>query len=202
MHQHQNFPAISRNRSYQYVADTTNLKEEEKYPSVDANTSDYAPDNKASELAPFDIICNKFGESPTCFSPITFAKDSVTPLFDDKNQSNLITPMLLCSSTTKSQSSGDKLSITSSAFTHIMDNLSYGSNNHTIIVPTDMMESEGEDNEMAETEDLEWLETCSTEESQEHTGGTKPDKDDQDGQDNKKQCFAESFSTLITGEKN
>ncbi len=64
-----------------------------------------------------------------------------------------------------------------------------------------MMESEGEDNEMAETEDLERLETCTMEESQEHTGGTKPDKDDQDGQDNRKQCFAESFSTLITGEK-
>jgi hypothetical protein len=184
MYQHQNFLAISQIRSYQYVADTTNLKEEEKYPSVDANTSDYAPDNKASELAPFDIVCDKFGESPTCFSRITFAEDSVTPLFNDKNQSNLITPMLLCSSTTKSQSNGDKLSITSSAFTHIMDNLSYGSKNHTTIVPTDMMESEGEDNEMAETEDLERLETCATEESQEHTGGTKPDKDDQDGQDN------------------
>jgi hypothetical protein len=123
------------------------------------------------------------------------------PLFDDKIQSNLITPMLLRSSTTKSQSSGDKLSITSSAFTHIMDNSSYGSNNHTTIVPTDMMESEGEDNEMAETEDLERLETCATEESQEHTCGTKPDKDDQDGQDNKKQRIAESFSTLITGDK-
>jgi hypothetical protein len=200
MYQHQNFPAISQTRSYQYVADTTNLKEEEKDPSVDANTLDYAPDNKASELAPFDIVCNKFGESPTCFSPITFAEDSVTPLFDNKNQSNLITLMLLCSSTTKSQSSGDKLSITSSAFTHIMDNSSYGSNNHTTIVPTDMMESKGEDNEMAETEDLERLETCAMEESQEHTGGTKSDEDDQDGQDNKKQRFPESFSTLITGE--
>jgi hypothetical protein len=166
MYQHQNLPAISQTRSYQYVADTANLKEEEKDPSVDVNTSDYAPDNKASELAPFNIICNKFWESPTCFSPITFAKDSVTPLFDDKNQSNLITPMLLRSSTTKSQSSGDKLSITSLAFTHIMDNSSYGSNNHTRIAPTDMIESEGEDNEMAETADLEWLETCTTEESQ------------------------------------
>jgi hypothetical protein len=153
MYQHQNFPAISQTRSYQYVADTTNLKEEEKDPSVDANTPDYAHDNKARELAPFDIIWDKFGESPTWFSPITFAEDSVTPLFDDKNQFNLITPMLLRSSTTKSQSSGDKLSITSSASTHIMVNSLYGNNNHTTIVPTDMMESEGEDNEMAETED-------------------------------------------------
>ncbi len=35
----------------------------------------------------------------------------------------------------------------------------------------------------------------------EHTGGTKPDKDDQYEQDNKKQRFAESNSTLITGTK-
>ncbi len=82
-----------------------------------------------------------------------------------------------------------------------MDNSSYGSNKYTTIVPTDMMESEGEDNEMAETEDLEQLETCATEESQEHTVGTKLDKDDQDGQANKKQRCAESFSKLIKGEK-
>ncbi len=71
MYQHQNFPAIS-NQELPVCSDTTNLKEEEKDPSVDANTSDYAPDNKASELAPFDIVCDKFGQSPTCFSPITF----------------------------------------------------------------------------------------------------------------------------------
>ena len=65
-----------------------------------------------------------------------------------------------------------------------MDNLSYGSKNHTTIVPTEMMECKEEDDKIAETEDLEQLKTCAAEQSQEHTGGTKPDKDDQDGQDN------------------
>ena len=62
-----------------------------------------------------------------------------------------------------------------------------------------VMKTEGEDNKIEETEDLEWLETIAVEQSQEHTGGTKPDKDDQYEQDDKKQRFAESNFTLITG---
>ncbi len=82
-----------------------------------------------------------------------------------------------------------------------MENSSNGCNNHTTIVPTDMMKSEGEDKEMAETKDLERSDTCATEESQENAGGAKPDKDDQDGQDNKKQRFAEPYSMSRAGEK-
>ncbi len=64
-----------------------------------------------------------------------------------------------------------------------------------------VMKTEGEVDKIEETEDLERLETIALEQSQEHTGGTKPDKDDQYEQDNKKQRFAESNSTLITGTK-
>ncbi len=64
-----------------------------------------------------------------------------------------------------------------------------------------MMKSEGEDNKIDGTEYLEQFEVraLAVEQSQEHTRGTKPDKDDKYEQDNKKQCFAESNSTLITG---
>jgi hypothetical protein len=68
-----------------------------------------------------------------------------------------------------------------------------------INVSSNVMKTEGEDNKIEETEDLGWLETSAAEQSQEHTEGTKPDEDDQYEQDNKKQCFAESNSTLLTG---
>ena len=92
------------------------------------------------------------------------------------------------SSITKTGRSGDKSSMTGSSIASLMDVSSY------------MIKTEGDDNKIEETEDLERLEKAFTaEQSQEHTGGTKPDKDDQYEQDNKKQCFAESNSTLITG---
>jgi hypothetical protein len=59
-----------------------------------------------------------------------------------------------------------------------------------------MVQSEGENNEMAETVDLD----C-PEESHENAGGAKPDEDDQDGQDYKKQRSAEPYSMSRTGEK-
>jgi hypothetical protein len=66
-----------------------------------------------------------------------------------------------------------------------------------------MMKSEGEDNKIDGTEDLERFKVraFAAEQSPEHTStrGTKPDKDDKYEQDNKKQRFAESNSTLITG---
>jgi hypothetical protein len=104
-------------------------------------------------------------------------------------ESNLITPMMnRNSSITKTGRSGDKSSLTGSLIASLMDVSSY------------MMKTEGEDNKIEETKDLERLEKAfAAEQSQEHTGGTKPDKDYQYEQDKKKQCFADSKSTLITG---
>ena len=102
-------------------------------------------------------------------------------------ESNLITPMINQNSITKTGLSGDRTSMTGSLIASLMDVSSY------------VMKTEGEDNTIEETEDLERLETFTAEQSQEHTGGTKSDKDDQYEQDNKKQCFAESNSTLIAG---
>jgi hypothetical protein len=104
-------------------------------------------------------------------------------------ESNIITPMInRNSSITKTGWSGDKASMTGSSIASLMDVSSY------------MMKTEGEDDKIEETENLERLEKAVTaEQSHEHTGGTKPDKDDQYEQDNKKQHFAESNSTLITG---
>jgi hypothetical protein len=115
------------------------------------------------------------------------------PSVDDnsmQSESNLITPMInQNSSITKIGRSGDKSSMTGSLIASLMDVSSY------------MIQTEGEDNKIEETEDLERLEerAFAAEQSQEHTGGTKPDKDDQYEQDNKKQGFAESNSMLITG---
>jgi hypothetical protein len=107
-----------------------------------------------------------------------------------QSESNLITPIInQNSSITKTGQSGDKSSMTGSLIASLMDASSY------------MMKTEGEDNKIEETEDLERLEeeAFAAEQSQEHTRGTKPDEDYQYEQDNKKQCFAESNSTLITG---
>ena len=68
-----------------------------------------------------------------------------------QSESNLITPMLNQNSITKTERSGDKSSMTGSLIASLMDVSSY------------VMETEGEDNKIAETEDLERLETCSAE---------------------------------------
>ncbi len=205
MYHSQNFCYLSGASNYQDdVADTTDFCNEEIDFPVDANESTNTPDNKATDLAPFDTVCHTLRHSSNNFSVISSdifsIKDGVmTPplgkIYSGDNnsvqsESNLITPMInQNSSITKTRWSGDKSSMTGSSISCLMDASSY------------MMKSEGEDNKIDGTEDLERFEVraFAAEQSQEHTRGTKPDEDDNYEQDNKKQRFAESNSTLITG---
>ena len=58
MYHSQNFWDISGASIYQEnEADTADLCYNEIDPPVDANQSDNTPDNKATDLAPFDTVC-------------------------------------------------------------------------------------------------------------------------------------------------
>jgi hypothetical protein len=76
MYHPQNFCDISGARSYQKnVADTADFCYKEIDPPVDANTSVHTPDNKATDLAPFDTVCHTLRHSPNYFSEISSLED-------------------------------------------------------------------------------------------------------------------------------
>ena len=147
MYHFQNFCDVSGASIYQNdVADTADFCYKEIDPPVDENKSDDTPDNKATDLAPFDTVCHTLRHSPNYFLEISSSKDSngyMTPPLGkmssvDNNsmqsESNLITPMINGnSSITKTGRSGDKRSMTGSSIASLMDVSSY------------MMKTEGED---------------------------------------------------------
>ena len=176
--------------------------ESKKDPSVNAHKSDCTDEkhntDESSDLA--SLLCNnnrvdsEFGSQR--ISPLSELKSpGISPLtmigYNNKNQSNIITPQLLHSINSQLHSTDGKYSFASwtpdgntpwdaptlSYFPPlggIMHSTSSGNSNTT---KTAAIRGE-EDKEMAETKDLERSDACATEESQENAGGTKPDKDD------------------------
>ena len=197
MYHSQNFCGFSGASIYQDdVADTTDLCNKEIDPPVDAKESDNTPDNKATDLAPFDTFHHTSRQSSINSNNLSDLSSTgiMTPpqgyIYSDDNNSNslqneynLITPMInKNSSITKTGRSGDKSAMTGSSFSCFKDGSSCM-----------MKSSEGEDNKIERA--------FAAEQSQEHTIGTKPDEDDKYEQDNKKQRFAESNSSSITGSR-
>jgi hypothetical protein len=135
MYNSQNCCDISGASIYQDdVADTADFCYKEIAPLVDANKSDNTPDNKATDLAPFDTVCHTLRHSPNCFSEISSIEDGLmtpplgkTPSVDDnsvQSESILITPMInRNSSITKTGRSGDKSSMTGSLFGWMAENI-------------------------------------------------------------------------------
>jgi hypothetical protein len=176
MYHPQNYWDISGARSYQNnVADTADFCCKEIDPPVNANESTNTPDNKATDLAPFDNVRHTLRHSSINFSDISTDLFSIedgvmTPplgkIYSGNNnsnsvqsESNLITPMInQNSSITKTGQSGDKSSMTGSSISCLMDASSY------------KMKSEGEDNKIDGTEDLERFEVraFAAEQSQAH----------------------------------
>ena len=197
MYHSHNFCGFSGASIYKdVVADTTDLCNKEIDPPVDAKESDNTPDNKATDLAPFNIFHRTSRQSSINSNNLSDLSSTgvMTPLqgyiYSDDNKSNssqneynLITPMInKNSSITKTGRSGDKSAMTGSLFSCFKDGSSCM-----------MKSSEGEDNKIERA--------FAAEQSQEHTIGTKPDEDDKYEQDNKKQRFAESNSSSITGSR-
>ena len=193
MYHSQNFRGFSGASIYQDdVADTADFCNKEIDPPVDANESDNTPDNKATDLAPFDTVHRTSRQSSINLSDLSSIGVMTPPqgyIYSGDNNSNslqteynLITPMInKNSSITKTGRSGDKSAMTGSSISCLIDVSSY------------MMKSEGEDNKIERA--------FAAEQSQEHTIGSKPDEDDKYEQDNKKQRFAESNSSSITGRR-
>ena len=197
MYHSQNFHDFSGSSIYQDdVADTAELCNKEIDPPVDAKESDNTPDNKATDLAPFDTFHHTSRHSSINSNNLSDLSSTgiMTPpqgyINSDDNNSNslqneynLITPMInKNSSITKTGRSGDKSAMTGSSFSCFKDGSSCM-----------MKSSEGEDNKIERA--------FAAEQSQEHTIGTKPDEDDKYEQDNKKRRFAESNSSSITGSR-
>jgi len=197
MYHSQNFHDFSGSSIYKdVVADTADLCNEEIDPPVDAKESDNTPDNKATDLAPFDTFHHTSSQSSINSNNLSDLSSTgvMTPLqgyiYSDDNKSNssqneynLITPMInKNSSITKTGRSGDESAMTGSLFSCFKDGSSCM-----------MKSSEGEDNKIERA--------FAAEQSQEHTIGTKPDEDDKYEQDNKKRRFAESNSSSITGSR-
>ena len=197
MYHSQNFCGFSGASIYQDdVADTAELCNKEIDPPVDAKESDNTPDNKATDLAPFDTFHHTSTQSSINSNNLSDLSSTgiMTPpqgyIYSDDNNSNslqteynLITPMInKNSSITKTGRSGDKSAMTGSSFSCLIDGSSCM-----------MKSSEGEDNKIERA--------FAAEQSQEHTIGTKPDEDDKYEQDNKKRRFAESNSSSITGSR-
>ena len=197
MYHSQNFHDFSGSSIYQDdVADTADLCNKEIDPPVDAKESDNTPDNKATDLAPFDTFHHTSTQSSINSNNLSDLSSTgiMTPpqgnIYSDDNNSNslqneynLITPMInKNSSITKTGRSGDKSAMTGSSFSCFKDGSSCM-----------MKSSEGEDNKIERA--------FAAEQSQEHTIGTKPDEDDKYEQDNKKRRFAESNSSSITGSR-
>jgi hypothetical protein len=150
------------------------------------NLSDYIDEDAVQ--SDISINIEGGGRSPSCFSPISTNSNG------EYNQFNSITPAqqyCRASSTIQSQLSGDQASTQTRSSISIE---SLGALSE--FLEAAMVQSEGENNEMAETVDLNCLE-----ESHKNAGGAKPYKDDQDGQDYKKQRSAEPYSMSRTGEK-
>ena len=194
MYHSQNFCGFSGASIYQDdVADTADFCNKEIDPPVDANESDNTPDNKATDLAPFDTVHRTSRQSSINLSDLSSIGVMTPPqgyIYSGDNNSNslqteynLITPMInKNSSITKTGRSGDESAMTGSLFSCLIDGSSCM-----------MKSSEGEDNKIERA--------FAAEQSQEHTIGTKPDEDDKYEHDNKKQRFAESNSSLITGRR-
>jgi hypothetical protein len=197
MYHSHNFCGFSGASIYKdVVADTTDLCNKEIDPPVDAKESDNTPDNKATDLAPFDIFHRTSRQSSINSNNLSDLSSTgiMTPpqgyINSDDNNSNslqneynLITPMInKNSSITKTGRSGDKSAMTGSLFSCFKDGSSCM-----------MKSSVGEDNKIERA--------FAAEQSQKHTIGTKPDEDDTYEQDNKKRRFAESNSSSITGSR-
>ena len=128
MYHSQNFLGFSGASIYQDdVADTTELCNKEIDPPVDAKESDNTPDNKATDLAPFDTVQHTSRQSSIFLSDLSSTGIMTPPqgnIYSDVNNSNslqneynLITPMInKNSSITKTGRSGDKSSMTGSSF--------------------------------------------------------------------------------------
>ena len=164
MNQPENFADLHENQTTSYQisglagTNTTTVLEEEEDPSV-VNLSDYTDDDAVQ--SDIRISIEGGGRSPSCFSPISTNSNGTY------NQFNLVTPaQLYCqaSSTIQSQSSGDQAS------TQTQFSMSLGDLLGIFSQEAPMMQSDGENNKMAENADLNRPEESHT------------DEDDQDGQ--------------------
>ena len=183
MNQPKNFAVLHENQTTSYQISGVALEEEED-PSV--NFSDFIDDDAVQSDIHINIVGG--GRSPSCSSLLSTNSNGAY------NQFNSITPAqqyCRASSTIQSQSSGNQASI------QTRSSISIGSLEAlSEFIAADMVQCEGENNEMAETKKSE-----QSEESHENAGGSIPEEDDQNGQDSKKQRSAEPYSMSRTGEK-
>ena len=79
MYHSQNFCGFSGASIYKdVVADTTDLCNKEIDPPVDAKESDNTPDNKATDLAPFDTVHPTLRQSSINFSYFSSSASALT----------------------------------------------------------------------------------------------------------------------------